>query len=298
MTEENFLDFISNLQNQNLAQYLIENELSYDKLCCIYCHNDMELKDFYKSELGLNWRCTNSCCTHYETTLSLFHNSFHHNSSISVVKHLKIIYYLIKKVKQQSISEFVGVDRKTIGNIKKKIVLLIKKYFEDNPIRLGGIGKTVQVDETKLNYNVKSHRGRGPEAPDWALTMVDISTTPARGFAKMISDRSAETLISNIEQVVRPRTHIQTDEWAGYRPLSQMNIFSHSTITHKYNFVDPITGVHTQQVESFNNKIKTDIKTQRGVRKNLRENFLSFFSFLDTFKDNAFEKILLLLKIS
>ena len=96
----------------------------------------MELKDFYKSELGLNWRCTNSCCTHYETTLSLFHNSFHHNSSISVVKHLKIIYYLIKNVKRQSFSEFVGVDRKTIGNIKKKIVLLIKKIDTNKLIKL------------------------------------------------------------------------------------------------------------------------------------------------------------------
>jgi hypothetical protein len=27
-----------------------------------------------------------------------------------------------------------------------------------NPIRLGGNNKCVQIDETKLNYNVKSHR--------------------------------------------------------------------------------------------------------------------------------------------
>jgi len=34
-------------------------------------------------------------------------------------------------------------------------------YFDNNPIRLGGPGIVVQVDETKINFNVKSHRGKG-----------------------------------------------------------------------------------------------------------------------------------------
>lgn len=37
----------------------------------------------------------------------------------------------------------------------------ISKYYGKNPVRLGGgLGTIVQIYETKLNFNVKSHRGR------------------------------------------------------------------------------------------------------------------------------------------
>jgi hypothetical protein len=74
----------------------------------------------------------------------------------------------------------------------------------------------VQIDETRINHNVKSYRDRAPVRPDWAITMVDISTAPARGYAEVISDRSTVTMKPIIEKAVRPRTHIQTDEWKAY----------------------------------------------------------------------------------
>lgn len=129
------------------------------------------------------------------------------------------------------------------------------------------------MDETKLNFNVKSHRGRSSASPDWAVTMVDISTSPANGFAAMIPDRSSKTLVSCIEKIVRPHTHIFTDEWKGYASIPNINNYKHSKITHKYNFFDPVTGINTQQVESFNNKIKTDIKTQKEVLRSNRDVF-------------------------
>jgi hypothetical protein len=122
----------------------------------------------------------------------------------------------IKKTKQDDIAEFVGISRRTIGKIKQKLIAKVIDFFDVNPIRLGGAVKTVQIDETKLNHNVKSHRGRAHVRPDWAITMIDISTTPAKGYAEVIPDRNAATMKPIIEKVVRPRTHIQTDEWKAY----------------------------------------------------------------------------------
>jgi transposase-like protein len=166
-----------------------------------------------------------------------------------------------------------------------------------NPIRLGGNNKCVQIDETKLNYNVKSHRGRSSVAPTWAITMVDTSTTPSKGYAEVVPDRSSETMIPIIEKGVRAGTTIHTDEWKAYNPLTASEDFKHKKITHKYNFVDPITGVHTQNVESFNNKIKKDTKAQMGVRSSHRPMFLTFFIFIDTFKEDSLNKIFEILKI-
>ncbi|KCZ81734.1 hypothetical protein H312_00773 [Anncaliia algerae PRA339] len=71
----------------------------------------------------------------------------------------------------------------------------------------------------------------------------------------------------------------------------------HHTIIHKYNFVDPVSGVHTQNVESFSNKLKIFIKEQRGCRFDKRDDFCQFFIFLEYFKTDAFFKFLELIKI-
>ena len=59
----------------------------------------------------------------------------------------------------------------------------------------------VQIDETKLNHNIKSHRGICPMLPSWAAT----------GFATLIPDRQTNTIILVIERVVRPGSIIHTD---------------------------------------------------------------------------------------
>lgn len=297
MIYENFLQKIDNMTETDIFDFLIENMLIYDRIRCIYCQQMMKLNSFNKSELGYNWRCLNGNCSFNLTTLSALHCSFFHNSSISVKKNLKIIYYLCKKIKLSDISEFVGVSRNTIGKIKKNITDIINNYFLKTPIRLGGNNKCVQIDETKLNHNVKAHRGRSTVIPTWAITMVDTSVTPAKGFAQVVPDRSSSTLIPIIKNIVRSGTTIYTDEWKAYDPLANDTSYDHKKITHKYNFVDPLTGVHTQNVESFNNKIKMDIKNQKGVRTNDRPRFLTFFLFIDTYKDYSLQKILEILKI-
>lgn len=297
MSESSFINLINNMEPNDLLQFLIEKNLIYDNMICEYCLNPMRMTAIEKAELGMNWRCVNKNCDHHQTTLSLLHNSFFHNSGITVKKNLLIMYFHLKKIKQDNVVEFVGVGRKTIGRIKQKIIENVTEYFSANPIRLGGVAKIVQVDETKLNHNIKSHRGRVPERPHWALTIVDTSIVPSQGYAEVIPDRSTETIKPIIDKVVRHRSHIFTDEWKAYDYLDKDRNFEHHTNTHKFHFVDPATGIHTQNVESYNNKIKYDIKTQRGVRRDQRQKFLNLFMFIDTYKETAMDKLLEILKV-
>ncbi|KAG0439755.1 hypothetical protein DMUE_2211, partial [Dictyocoela muelleri] len=110
---------------------------------------------------------------------------------------------------------------------------------------------------------VRSHRGRSPSDAIWALTFADCSVTPARGYAEIIESRNSNTIIPIIERIVRPGSIIYTDEWPAYTNLSNLNTYIHGTVCHKYHFVDPETFIHTQNVESFNNKIKYEIKKTR-----------------------------------
>ena len=42
-------------------------------------------------------------------------------------------------------------------------------------------------------------------------------------------------------------------------------------------FVDPMTGVHPQTIESYWNRVKTKLKTMKGVRRDLLPGYLDEF---------------------
>ena len=61
---------------------------------------------------------------------------------------------------------------------------------------------------------------------------------------------------------------VYTDEWAAYRQMQRVMGFNHQTVN---NFVDPITGVHTQHAESNWSAAKDKFKKMKG---NTNPNFL------------------------
>lgn len=89
---------------------------------------------------------------------------------------------------------------------------------------------------------------------------------------------------------------IHADEHRSYGSL-MTNGFIHETVCHKYNFVSPITGIHTQAIESFHNELKLSIKRRKRVKTNLREKFLGEFIWLFNNKNNLFQQLINLIKI-
>ena len=80
--------------------------------------------------------------------------------------------------------------------------------------------------------------------------------TPALGLMIMVQRRDAATLLPIIQQHVRPGSIVWSDEWAAYRRVQQLpSVAQHSTVNHSIQFVDPTTGVHTQNIESYWNRV-------------------------------------------
>lgn len=153
-----------------------------------------------------------------------------------------------------------------------------------------------QVDETKLNFNCKSHRAREHGEAVWALMIVDTSTVPGTGFAEIVVDRSKTTLSRVINRIVRTGSTIHTDDWPSYKHLGDGG-YNHSSVVHKYHFVDPVTGVHTQHVESYNNKIKRRIKEVMGVLKDKRSRFSKVFLFFDRHEERVLQELMAIIKV-
>ena len=65
-------------------------------------------------------------------------------------------------------------------------------------------------------------------------------------------------------------------DWGAYRNLHLYvpNVAVHRTVIHQHNFVDPVTGVHTQEAESAWAHLKYHVKREKGIRQGDVQDFL------------------------
>src|SRR4051794_20645916 len=71
-----------------------------------------------------------------------------------------------------------------------------------------------------------------------------------------VNKRDKATLWPIIKAEVKEGTEIHSDEWSAYRGLERAG-YIHRTVNHKKFFVDPVSGAHTQSIESLWRIVKT-----------------------------------------
>ena len=119
---------------------------------------------------------------------------------------------------------------------------------------------------TLFPSHVQYHRGRSPATENWVFGLADTSQKPAVGYMELVPRRDAATLLPIIQQHVLPGTTIWSDEWAAYNRVASIpGVAVHGVVNHSIRFVDPTTGVNTQTVESYWNRVKTKFKRMKGV---------------------------------
>ena len=126
--------------------------------------------------------------------------------------------------------------------------------------------------------------------------LVDVSQQPALGYMELVSRRDAQTLLPIIQAHVLPGTIIYSDEWAAYNQVQNIpNVTAHATVNHSLHFVDPQTDVHTQNIESYWNRVKYRIKHMKGVHLHQLASYLDKFMWRERRRQTtslAFEHIM------
>ena len=80
----------------------------------------------------------------------------------------------------------------------------------------------------------------------------------------MVDRRDAATLLPTIQRSVPPGTEVHSDDWPAYGGVAALpNVSSHHVVVHRRNFVDPRTGVHTQEAEIQLEPTKAGAKTKK-----------------------------------
>jgi len=86
-------------------------------------------------------------------------------------------------------------------------------------------------------------------------------------FVLCVPDRSEKTFLLIIYDRVRVGSTILSDSWRAYNNTKQIGDYNHSTVNHKYNFVDPLSGVHTRNVVRMWGSAKWETRNEERPRE-------------------------------
>ena len=263
-------------------------------MICGYCRVAMKLVKYKRSVDKFAWICMEKECHNYKLYISIRKDSFFSGFNVKLMDILRIIISYGTRQPRFSIKRGLDIGKRTVDKIIEKLVGLIPTVNFEN-CKLGGSGKLVQIDETMLNYKIKSHRGRSPSNLTDSLCIVEVNGHITRAFSCVIPDKSEKTLIPIICSQVVSYSKIWTDEHKSYSNLSAYN-FLHDSVCHKYEFITD-KGVNTQGVESFHNELKLEIKRRKGVDTEKRSEFLREFCFYFNNRKVFLQKVIDLIKI-
>ncbi|CAL4119845.1 unnamed protein product [Meganyctiphanes norvegica] len=171
----------------------------------------------------------------------------------------------------------IGWSGGTIVDWASFIREVLESYIAATTNKIGGVEFHVEIDESKFG-RTKYHRGRFTTG-QWVFGGYCRETEEF--FAVPVDRRDSATLLQVIKDRIAPGTTIISDCWAAYNCLSQEG-YIHLTVNHTYNFVDPITGAHTNTIERLWRSIKESF-SRNGCRKHHYRGYLARFYFLKTY---------------
>lgn len=213
------------------------------------------------------WRCENSRCKKYRAYITGRRGTWFADSKLPIEKILMLSYcFSARYSNTKAISECSINNEKTssetVCDWYTYCMELCCEIVSENTRPIGGVGFTVEVDEGKFGKR-KYNRGRFVDG-QWVLGGICRETKKC--FLVPVNKRDRSTLIPIIVANIMPGTTIVSDCWRAYNILSEMD-YTHLTVNHSINFVDPETGAYTQTIESTWWQIKRglpDTHTHQG----------------------------------
>lgn len=177
--------------------------------------------------------------------------------------------------------------------------------------KMGGVGLVVQIDESlfqgKRKYNrgrlLASDRRRHETVPVSDSDSSDCENEPTNGESSaqnygqrvqgpwvfgmccnkdgvlerrffVVERRDRATLLPIILNEIEQGSSVHSDCWRAYSTLADHG-YTHHTVNHSENFVDPTTGAHTQTIESLWRHVKLKYKIKHcGATKLLERQLM------------------------
>ena len=245
-----------------LFDFLTSHGLIASSQQCEFCGGQMNR---VKEDGRLLWMCRRrmfgSKCNRGKKSMRT--GTVFANSNLTVQQIVSIFYHFVYRLSEKQCAQYVCVSSKSPKTMVKWYKLcreVCTSWFWDptNTPKLGGYGVIVEIDESYLPGQPKYNRGRRlgttwEDEQKWALGLVQRGSLDAI-IQQVPSKRARIDLVPIIEKHTLPGTIYCSDSWKGYNELPlHVNLEDtlHYTVNHTKNYVDPITGAHTETIEGL-----------------------------------------------
>lgn len=194
-------------------------------------------------------------CTRCHTHFSLFHRTVLTRAHIDPPTFMALAYCWVNQYSLIDTCAECNVNKNTVTNFFTAFRdSVVEEVTEGPQEQIGGPNMHVEIDETVITHR-KYNRGRLLNTV-WAFGGICRGTDKA--FALVVPDRTAPTLNDEIKKHIADGSIIHSDTWASYQQIENIpdKNFTHLSVNHSQNFVDPETGSHTQHVERMWRELK------------------------------------------
>ncbi|XP_032688537.1 uncharacterized protein LOC116852367 isoform X2 [Odontomachus brunneus] len=183
--------------------------------------------------------------------ISILHNTWFAKGHLGLAKTCRFIAYFlhIRPPRQFFLMEELQICDRTVVDWTNFCRELLQQWITNGQKQIGGPGVTVEIDEAKIGKR-KYNKGRIVKG-QWVFGGIDRESAPG--------------------------STIYSDSWKAYSGLQNAN-YSHYTVNHKQNFIDPATGAHTQNIERLWRDMRAAIP-RYGTRTYHYNGYLAEFIF-------------------
>ena len=181
---------------------------------------------------GLKWECTRKIegNRHY-CEVSIRKDSFFSESNLSIEEIIKFTYWWCHNLTQSQIKTQLGLGSSTSVDWDMFCGEVCEIMVYEEAVPLGGFGKTVQIDESKVGKR-KYNRGHRVEG-QWMFRGIEEDSR--NSFIIAVDRRNEETLLPLIKFWIKPGTKIVCDCWKAYTKLEE-NGCKHETVNHSKEY--------------------------------------------------------------
>ena len=189
-------------------KWLMDEKLIASKQMCERCGEEMSLVECSDRSDGYRWECRKQDKgRRHKFTVSIRKGSWFAESNLTIEEVLKYTYWWTQGLdqcqirRQLKLNPNTAVDRDSFCRETCEVTML------DKSEKIGGDGKIVQIDESKVGKR-KYHRGQRVEG-QWVFGGIEEESR--KSFMVPVEDRSEATLIPIIKQWIEPGTLIVSD---------------------------------------------------------------------------------------
>ena len=174
---------------------------------------------------------------------------------------LLLTHVWVQKMPMKNIATEVGVSKVTVTDWSSFCREVCVEACVAGSERLGGVGKIVEIDESKFGKR-KFNRGKRVDGK-WVFGGVERGSN--KSFFRVVENRGKDVLLAIIKEFIEPGTAIISDCWKAYDCLEDEG-FHHLTVNHSLSFKHPETGEHTNTIAHLgvNKEVIVVKKVSRG----------------------------------